>query len=42
MILYVVWNVELGFSLELPTEIEPVHEHLSTDTGLLLFRQFDE
>jgi hypothetical protein len=22
--------------------LEPVHEHLSTDTGLLLFRQFDE
>lgn len=42
MILHDVWNAELGFSPELPIEIEPVQEHLSTDTGLLLFRQFDE
>ena len=42
MILHDVWNVEVDFSPELPIEIEPVKEHLSTDTGLLLFRQFDE
>ena len=37
-----VWNVKVDFSPELPIEIEPVQEHLSTDTGLLLFRQFDD
>ena len=31
MILHDVWNVEVGFSAELPIEIEPVQEHLSTD-----------
>ena len=42
MILHDVWNVKVDFSPELPIEIEPVQEHLSTDTGLLLFRQFDD
>ena len=42
MILHDVWNLELGFLPEKPIEIEPVQEYLSTDTGLLLFRQFDE
>ena len=42
MILHDVWNLELGFLPEKPLEIEPVQEYLSTDTGLLLFRQFDE
>ena len=42
MILHDAWNVELDFSPEFAIELEPVEEHLSTDTGLLLFRQFDE
>ncbi len=41
MILPDVWNVELDFSGEMPVHIEPVEEHLCTDTGLLLFRQLD-
>ena len=32
------WHVELGFSTERSIEVQPVQEHLSTDTGLLLFR----
>ena len=42
MILQDVWHVALGFSTGMPIEVEPVQEHLSTDTGLLLFRQFDD
>ena len=42
MILHDVWNVQVDFSPKLPIEIEPVEEHLSTDTGLLLFRQLDD
>jgi len=42
MILQDVWTLGLDFSSEKPIEIQPVQEHLSTDTGLLLFRQFDE
>lgn len=42
MILHDVWKLELDFSPEKLIEIEPVQEHLSTDTGLLLFRQLDE
>lgn len=42
MILHDVWNVELDFSPEKLVQIEPVQEHLSSDTGLLLFRQLDE
>jgi hypothetical protein len=36
------WNLELDFSSPKPIQLEPVQEHLSTDTGLLLFRQLDE
>jgi hypothetical protein len=42
MILQDVWDVELDFSSERRIQIEPVQEHLCTDTGLLLFRQLDE
>lgn len=42
MILHDVWKLDLDFSCEKPIELEPVEEHLSTDTGLLLFRQLDE
>lgn len=42
MILQDVWKLELDFSPEKSIELEPVKEHLSTDTGLLLFRQLDE
>jgi hypothetical protein len=42
MILHDVWNLEIDFSAEMPIEVTPVEEHLSTDTGLLLFRQLDE
>jgi len=36
------WNLGLDFHPQKPIELEPVQEHLSTDTGLLLFRQLDE
>jgi hypothetical protein len=36
------WNLELGFHAQKTIQLEPVQEHLSTDTGLLLFRQLDE
>jgi hypothetical protein len=36
------WNLELDFHSQQPIQLEPVQEHLSTDTGLLLFRQLDE
>jgi hypothetical protein len=36
------WNLELDFHPQTPIQLEPVQEHLSTDTGLLLFRQRDE
>jgi hypothetical protein len=42
MILHDDWRLDLDFSPEKPIELEPVEEHLSTDTGLLLFRQLDE
>jgi hypothetical protein len=42
MILHDVWKLELDFSSEMRIELEPVQEHLSTDTGLLLFRELDE
>jgi len=42
MILHDVWKLELDFSPEKPIELEPVKEYLSTDAGLLLFRQLDE
>ena len=42
MILHDVGNVQVDFPPKLPMEMEPVEEHLSTDTRLLLFRQLDE
>ncbi len=42
MIVHDVWNLELDFSSQKPIVIEPVQELISTDTGLLLFRQLDE
>jgi hypothetical protein len=36
------WNLELDFHPQKPIQVEPTQEHLSTDTGLLLFRQLDE
>jgi hypothetical protein len=42
MILQDVWKLELDFLPDQSIELEPVKEHLSTDTGLLLFRQLDE
>jgi hypothetical protein len=42
MILEDAWNLELDFHSEKSIQLEPVQEHLSTDTGLLLFRQLDE
>ncbi len=42
MILHDVWSLGLDFSSQKTIEIEPVAENISTDTGLLLFRQFDE
>ena len=41
MIVHDIWNLEVDFSPERRIEIEPVQEHLCTDTGLLLFRQLD-
>jgi hypothetical protein len=37
-----VWNLQLDFHPQKPIQLEPVQEHLSSDTGLLLFRQLDE
>lgn len=42
MIVHDVWKLGVDFSSERHIEIEPVQEHLCTDTGLLLFRQLDE
>jgi len=35
------WNLELDFLSQKTIQVESVQEHLSTDTGLLLFRQLD-
>jgi hypothetical protein len=37
-----VWQVCFDFFRGKPVNVEPVDEHLSTDAGLLVFRQFDE
>ena len=42
MIVHDVWSLELDFSSQKRIELEPVEEHLSTDTGLLLFRELDD
>lgn len=41
MISQEAWNLQLDFHPEKPIQLEAVQEHLSTDTGLLLFRQLD-
>jgi hypothetical protein len=41
MILQDVWQLSLGFFPGKAVVIEPVEEDISTDAGLLLFRQFD-
>jgi hypothetical protein len=42
MILQDVWQLSLGFFPGKRVAIEPVEEDISTDAGLLLFRQFDQ
>ena len=41
MILQDVWQLSLGFVGSKSIDIEPVDEHLSTDAGLLVFRELD-
>ncbi len=36
------WEARFTFFSEKPICVEPTEEHLSTDAGLLIFRQFDE
>jgi hypothetical protein len=42
MSLHEAWQVCFSFFAEKPVSVEPVEENLSTDAGLLVFRQFDE
>ena len=42
MSLHDVWQLEFGFFSEKAVCVEPVEESVSTDAGLLIFRQFDE
>jgi len=42
MSLHDVWRLDLDFLTKKTISVEPVEEMLSTDGGLLLFRQFDE
>lgn len=42
MSIHDVWKLDFGFSPQRPISVEPVDEHLSTDAGLLIFRQWDE
>ena len=42
MILQDVWQLSLGYFPGKGVAIEPVEEDISTDAGLLLFRQFDQ
>jgi hypothetical protein len=42
MSLHDVWRLDLDFLAKKAISVEPVDEMLSTDGGLLLFRQFDE
>jgi len=37
-----LWNLEFDFFSPKTIFVEPVHENLSTDGGLLIFRQFEE
>ena len=42
MSLHDVWELDFGFSPQSPICVEPVEENISTDAGLLIFRQWDE
>jgi len=42
MSLHDVWSAEFDFFSKMPVCVEPVDECLTTDAGLLIFRQFDE
>ncbi len=42
MSLHDVWQLGFDFLPTKPVCVEPVEEHLSTDAGLLVFRQWDE
>ncbi len=42
MSLHDVWQVDFDFFSCKPICVEPVNQNLSTDAGLLIFRQFDE
>ena len=42
MSLHDVWQLSFGFLSKKPVCVQPVDENLSTDAGLLLFRQWDE
>ena len=42
MSLHDVWQVAFDFLPKKPVSVEPVDENLSTDAGLLIFRQWDE
>ena len=42
MSLHDVWKLDFGFSPQSPICVEPVEENISTDAGLLIFRQWDE
>ena len=42
MILHNVWQVTVDFFPKTPICIQPVEENLSSDAGLLVFRQWDE
>jgi hypothetical protein len=42
MSLHDVWQLVFDFLPQKPVFVEPVEENLSTDAGLLVFRQWDE
>ena len=42
MSLHDVWQLSFGFLSKKPVCVQPVNENLSTDAGLLIFRQWDE
>jgi hypothetical protein len=42
MSLHDVWQLSFGFLPQRPIVVEPVEESISTDAGLLIFRQWDE
>lgn len=42
MSLHDVWDLEFDFLPQKPVFVEPVEDHISTDAGLFVFRQWDE